>query len=489
MPLAALASTSAASFLFTPSAALCYNGCRHARVTRIVYRRRHEVDDDYKFPWFCAWMIFISATGLWTTVSQVLHGDAYIVAGCLVGSVIFAALGIVGIWHWREASRTRDGAMQQILRPYRTAWNDLFRRRWLFAAFGCVWAVNLLGGMPGQVGLGWRTEGIYSYGASGVWDRLLSLTPGAIRGAADTLLARFFPGPGFQHSPVQLALLALVVLVACILIRRRLTRLAEETEYADGARFVTMLTVPLVIASLAVAVGSPLVHLMTVAHVSEAAAKHSPLAGYRPQFGVMALTNLLGALYTVAVSAAFMAGLAGSLRRQGQDEVISADTFLRDVVRWFRPLAGVYLMMVVAYFVAGLPVLLRLLISPRAPSLGIVEGLGAVLPIAASLLFAFSPYAVVTHGLKPVGALQRSVQDWSRRPWQVVSFVAAGIAILIIPAAALLLIPGLVPVRGLANVLAGTVSVTARTLIVAFLAVAVWEFYRRISADPSAQGG
>jgi len=444
-----------------------------------------------RFAWVNVWMIGFGTAGLWLVLSEP------------VPAVVFAVVVLVGLlrlpvslfygWGERGGSNLND-----LARLYLDAWKQLWRQRWILWIFGLVALLMILAALMGEhfaavllsdqldeLRAEWSRGPVGSVTSMPIGDRLRLMLPGSLASSSMTVVGRFVPGTGFRLHPLGTPLFALLLLASAGWLNGRLKSLARESEYAREARFIQTLIVPLAVVSVALAVVLPREHWLMLREMAK--------DGARP-YSVPVLVLSVGglALLSLVVNGALIGALAGSLRRVAQSDRVTGDTFFRDSVRYFRPIAGVYLFLALVGVIVTIPTLLLTMGATvmRSPSSG---SLWMSLPRIwglVSLIFMFVVYAPVIRGTGAWGSIRQGLADWFSHIGEVVSFVALGFTFLMVPVVVLDLSERLLGIRMWPSPFTAghwlTLAVSGIELLVwallaAFMAVAVWEFYWRIT--------
>ena len=252
------------------------------------------MDENAEFPWLNAWMIFVSVAGLSLAAREFIcraRGPTFWV-GEVVTVVALLIVGIVGMARWPKLSASGDGhgaSLGEIGETYRTAWRTLRRERWILVAFGFIAAVNLVGGMFDT------TSGvlisIHRYGGRPPnmvplevpwYEVLVTRLSGLITVVQRSALDFLLPRAGLSRNMPSVILFALVVLASLAWVRRRLTTISADPEYARDAGALRAFIAPLVVVSLATVTGGSWYYfrMRSVLLHAHAANTRSILTGY-----------------------------------------------------------------------------------------------------------------------------------------------------------------------------------------------------------------
>ena len=446
------------------------------------------MNTDGKTPWLNLWMIILGAAGLLLIIRDAIHtsGDImYWVNFTLIALLLSLAL-IVGIARWSPESHKGLAGLAGL---YLTAWRTLWRNGSVLFVFGFIALINAVGSlaneavkfllMPERLSHTWvKPWNISVFGAKyGFINHLLSTLEYGLRSVSSKFLDWMVPGTGLTAvNSLPGVVFALVVLVSLIWIQKRLKELSVDNEYADDARFVQGLILPLAIVSAAVLVGYPMfIYKLLLAIKQGNPAYQQPL--------VVTILQIVCAMgFSVMANGILIGGLAGSLNRSKQHQPVTRDTFIRDAVRYFKPLAGIYLIMYLASTIIYIP----LLVGSSMLDNELIHSLFFAIEYAwllALLLLMFAPYAPVVCGDGSWAAIRRSIRDWIANWKDVLSFIALGFSLLVLPFVILDLVPELIgPTSWLGMILSAPLSIL-RMVFVAISAVAVWEFYNLISSN------
>ena len=181
--------------------------------------------------------------------------------------------------------------------------------------------------------------------------------------------------------------------------------------------------------------------------------------------------NVVGAIADIILCAALVGGILGGLFRSRKGEEISRDTFLRDSVRHFEPLAAVYLLF---WSLTGfLPMLLFLRTAPWPKWCLPILGMLSIL----SILLMYAPFGVVTQGLGLAGAIRHSLRVWKSTLWGTTRLIAVGSLFFVLSRALNYALPEIVVRTSWLAILRSPIHALISVAAQALITLAVWEFY------------
>ncbi|MHB0913568.1 MAG: hypothetical protein ACYC2Y_09005 [Armatimonadota bacterium] len=453
------------------------------------------------FSWAALWMVAVAGAGIWALVSHLLKmgssGSSYLVTAwsALVPLAFVLVVGVVRLVIDSLSTKAADfepGA------PYLRALRGL-RQRWLLAFFGTLASVSVIGNLadwalqrhlflPKLLGAnsfpGPSTHPSLVEKLMGVAVRLPGETWGAVLSLRPSM-----PLNGSDFSSALFAALA-VVGIALLIIRRSELRTPSE-------RFFRIL---LPFASLAFLMAAFLLPFVRVqSYVQQISAVPTQGMTIPPYFRLLTLSSSLWGLLASLLLQPFLLGSAlGSLLRGAKGESISARSLLNDGVRYFKPLAGLALMLfAVSYllYAATLPKELYALVVGRLPQTAhtppvytlIMPLIGCIIPLA--LLFV--PFVIVTGGTNFLAGLKAGWALLMRRGWAMAQFIAFAIAILVpffVVYDAIFqydMLNRLTPTLSSARVTMSILYTLLQVAISAFTLLAGWELYRAVSVEPT----
>lgn len=386
-----------------------------------------------------------------------------------------------------------SGTMQETtsptwISPYARAWNNIFRWKWLFQLAAAIGLLNGFSSIP-ELAVQYHyiirdvpAKLLRHGGLSNILKDLGGLML-PLSSSVHRSITGLFPSIGLSGS-----VLVLVTIIALLpWLSRMLHEIKTEPEYADQARFVSKLLVPVGLITL----------LVAVLHVYKTWLMHqfgvSPGSGPYPTITTLLLTILSSlaalALYSGFVYPLMIGGLAGSFRRVQEREPISGRTFVEDAVAGFRLLAKIYLLLGFINFIIGLPSLIFMYTHPVFTGQLRLSYL-QVIPLLTSLLYVlliFTPYE--TSCKKSVGqAIAGSISIIRRHTLVAVAFIVFGMC-LIAPVLLIRYVLDIFPIGMLRIYFLPLFGGILSAFISIFLAVAVWEFYMQIRAAYVADEG
>ena len=424
-------------------------------------------------------MIAYGVAAVWTQLAW--RSWAFYDLARLLVPVLVAVVGAACLV--KDAMRQPgDGAPRSLalsIEPYVLAWRRLWSTKWLLCVYGSVAAVSVLGSLASQI--------IGSVIHHRMWgpDMARSVAPIELTPlqqftqfivslwySVHHALAEFIP----RFSTIRVTpVLFIVALLALIWVLPRLSRLAHEPDPPGDVRFFRACLVLLFCGCVAVAV---LWFMDTRAYwvmANQAAAARAHPGSLAHPSGVFGGTRNqtnwyprpVDVVIDTIVSAILIGGILGSLARsrKGQNDVKA--TFLGDAVRYFEPLAGIYV-------VLGLLVLLPMLL--QAHWLRWLQWVWLPIPLLVYLLM-YAPMGVVAQGPGFFAAVRHSLRVWRDNVWRTLSLIATGVFL-----SSFVMGPPQVINRSFlkadwARVAFGPVFTVVGIAVSALVMLAVWEFY------------
>lgn len=437
--------------------------------------------DERRVPWLNLWMIFFGVVAMWLMVPNFLHHrfrDAVSWTDFIFAFLMLGAVVLVGIVRMPNLSQDVP-TLDEIGGVYLRAWKQLWRRKWILRLFGLVAGLNLLGAMVGVLLLpNYLRSG--NMPINNPLQRCLSLlAPWQLMRTVLHSTSYFFPRSGISSNIYPTTALILLVLLPWLL--KRIGRI--RSELPAEAQFVRMALISAGIIALAE------LALSTRHYISAYQMVPRPFHASLSQAFSAARTNLhvniqnqprlpyyawelaVGCIFTPVI----LGGLIGSLRAGGR---VTVDSFLSNSVRYFKPIAGIRLLMTLwlDVFQWGAyphwPIGLRQVFAS-------LDQLAAV----AVLLIIFAPIIAVMQDSGWWTSVKASMAHWRLHLWQIVSFAAVGITFLAVVLTFNYLL-GAVSIGSYWVTLALLpVRVVVEILMIAVMLLAVWEFYKLIQGD------
>jgi len=315
--------------------------------------------------------------------------------------------------------------------------------------------------------------------------------PIQLMSAVSLSLGRFLPSTGLGTDGVAGFLPPVILLVLVIWLSRRLGTATYETQDARHAELIRKALFPVALASAACMI---LLAIQQVAFMSQAT-----LSGFRPSTGLMVASMVgggIGIVLRALFTGAVIAGLGGSLLRMKLGETVTTGPFRQDVVRYLVPVTGVYLLLTGVYFlfyvVEGIPAMVVLARSNYHSTWPLAVGRAVQDFIDALYILAmFAPFAVIIRETGAWQGIKAGMRDWAAHAWDVICFAALGISFMSAVLTASNLCSSMLHGYSLdmdlvmpplsVTWLRIAIDSTFRVLVSAVMAVAVWEFYWRIS--------
>jgi len=419
----------------------------------------------------------------------------------------FGLLGFVvllGIWsvvivavRWNDERALVPG----FLVAYRNALHEFTKRKWLLVLAGYVASVNVLGALAG---FAMQRYYLGNY-ADKVWlhDRfpdkalpfqglthiaiLLKSLPSTIGGT----LGSFLPHTGMNFSIAE-GFVALSMLALFPWVNRRLASLQDRSSQGSAIEFFRKLMWPIGILLLIDAEGQffLLQRMYSGMAASIASMPNQPYGGPGPdwlrlQFAMVPISEI----FYIVVTALFVGGLAGSMRRSSSGDSVTAESFLEDSIRTFKPMAGIFLLLGI------IGMLFQFFVVPMRGgsydhNLPFEQYLRWLSPAWSllMLILMFAPYAVADGALSVWRGLRESFGIWLNCGYNLLSFMAFGIAMMtVILAGSSLLYLLAKDVASPLNYVPSLIIIVIRVVVHIVMAVAVWELFQQIKAASVAE--
>jgi|GEM_PF-4300043 len=442
------------------------------------------------------WMIAVPAIAFWTTKSFLLKEPSflksstllsitpYFWSGMILTVLILALVACVGLLNLAEALLFQVERCHFVSfgRIFRSAWLVILRNRWILRLTALV-AVMIMFIFVIEAFLtpGWRmgTHGnVYSAGR----------IPGSFMYSLISMVVAVIADFECFFIPVRLLTVgtrygvgfALLILAAASKLNKSLKSLSFDPEYTREARKLQAMILPLAIISVSLIVSN----LLSTPGHQNLLRGESPVSGTTEILSV--LNQIVEYVYVIIVQALIFCGLAGSLGRLKRGAPVTADTFLKDVVRYFRPVTLIYIV------VLALPWLVNILGDLVAVHWASAKHPAPIPPRGLYLLFTFSdwwrlvflpllfaPYAAIFWGNKPYSAIRTGMIHWVSNAWYSISFTLF-VASLLAPVLAVDRLLSLHGWYGSASWLYPLVQILlicVRALIVLLIITCFWELY------------
>lgn len=411
---------------------------------------------------FSIWMIAIGAGGVYLAHDAWFNPNRFVT----IGAQQYIAIGlmgmtcIAGLVHLLYMIGCFFGeselpSLSCILGVYYKAWQTL-RSGWILIPFAVFMALRILGNLishiEGQVMLRrFYHQALVGpppfYSGMEFLSRLF--LPGANRLAYSIL-----PSAGVHLKNFDGGLFALIFILGSVRLYRGLEGYERDDYCAEGVSFLRKIFVPLVV-------------LLSVSIFLFGFLNYEQLSIMMPpsmrnmQWGYL---DLLFQVCNVVLSGFLMGGILGQLLGVREGRHPSLDGFLRDSVRWSKPLTGISL-------VALLPSLVWFH----------AEVIADILKYAVVAGLMFAPYSAVVEGCGVKRAFAKSLRFWKENWTNVASLLAAGVSV-VLPLSMILIIPYELAFRAYGkNSLelfpAGIPYLLGAMVTGVFFLVAAWELY------------
>ncbi len=456
-------------------------------------------EDSKRFAWVNIWMMVFAVVGIWlvwphhrTFVDPSRGFNWY---GALQVIIPLGIVFLVGFFRmpislYYEAGRSQRPTMDDVARLYLDALKTVFRQKWILWLFGAMLALTVLAGCINtwleyirfRQFSDFTTSG-WSPGFPGSVEEWLLVLPKQLSSAVNMAMGRFLPSSGLGEHGIAALLLPVILLALVIWLSRRLRSLPDEPQYV----LMRKALFPVTLVSI-VFIAFPLTEL--IMSIPRAGAEFGPSTAY---LVTSMVASGLGIVLRTLFSGAFVAGLGGSLLRMKRGEPVNIESFQQDVVRYLVPVAGVYLLLAALYLlfflgegIPGMVVLTRSNFRAGWPNTvgRIIQDLLDIVKILAM----FAPFAVIVRDTGAWQEIKESSRQWFARSGDVISFVALGLSFM----GAVLTVGNLswgLAASGYPRVfppmpvewLRVAIDSAFKVFVSAVMAVAVWEFYWRIT--------
>lgn len=289
--------------------------------------------------------------------------------------------------------------------------------------------------------------------------------------------------------PAAEFLFSIAVLAAILRLRRRLREVPEDAQYSAGRAFVRRIMAPLGVCILVVTPG-----LVPI---------------FSDRLYELLPYNLVGAIVPVSIHVIYLlaiqvsmcgfvvAGVIGCVGRLRSGRSVFPGDFTEEAIRFFRPVAGAFLILALARILLETPFLWfryrsliivpdysglqsSLLGSPQHPMEPVMKMLYLRLIPFAALPFMFAPFAAVKHGLTAWRGVIQGLRDWGRNAWDCLSMIAVGFSLMVGPLVGAQFLPLLAPHSDWPQALLHLCNPLLWVICSAVTMIAVWEFYQRI---------
>ena len=442
-----------------------------------------------EFPWANIWMMAFAVIGirlLWPRGGNPGTFWSIWALWPLVGIFVLGFLRMpAGLYY--DSDGGQRTTLNDMARLYLGALTQVFRQRWMLGLLGSVLALVLLGTIVGLATQPARPR-----------DDVLRSTPidrssvtfvpaQALKEAVSSAPDDFLPSIHVTRTAMHTAVLALALIALLAWLAAYSRRVADDPQQSDRASFFRAAAPPIVIVLAAVAVATPIAWFRYLAGIEQWRAAG---AGIPPSGMLMTVLALGGGFCALLMDALLVSGILGSLARTGRSQSVTFGSFLSDIVRYFRPMAGFFLLWVAV----GLMIFGLMSVSGN-DNQGLMRfAWNAGIAVQwLSVLLMFVPSAVVLRDIGAFRAIRTGVRHWFANWSDALSFVALGITF-ISTVGALGRVPEQIArwysqpqsLGWTAFGYASPIVQTAFTLLItAVMMVAIWEFYRRITPDAS----
>ncbi len=437
-----------------------------------------------------AWMIALGMTLTWLTILPVLSrgNDLSSSARACILALMPALTAIVGYARTPLTSRKVDGRLpilNWLALIYLEAWRAVWRNRWLLGLVGLIALVQVIGYLYGallyqlhmpEITRHLRDSPIdFPFATLPFSEKALIELKQSVGDAGASVIQWFFPGiQSNSLVAVQIGIISLAMASAVLWTGMIFRRLSPSPDYSKGLALLRRISSPLVLICAAVFAGDLIVQtrLQSV---------------FDPDPGITSLYAAVHAVYSfvfIAANGFVIAGFAGSLKRTGEGQSVSAVTFVEEAVRFFRPVAGVFMIFTAAHLLVEVPFLFGVRFGEAVPESTVlaVTLFSTLLPLVA-LGFIFAPFAPVKKSLTAWPALAESLRAWRRSAWDILSMIAVGYSLLIVPTIIVKLARSVFTPPIPVSLALGLLTAIIGTLLGVVTMVAVWKFYQSIGEE------
>lgn len=445
-----------------------------------------------RVPWVNLWMMVFSAAGI-AVVAYGFSGTYGIPGGpmriTIMALVILGTVGLVGFIRlpftfFYEPGEPGILNLNHLARVYLTAWKGLWRRKWMLRVFGMVAGVDLLAWLiESMLTRRYLAAGGGQFGMHNATP--LKDLPGAMAAELAEIttdaLGWFSPRTGLSSGTIGIVVISALLILALPWVYLRLDRLRRQAAYSADARFVQWALISLGIIGVAILASVPRTYIIGLQSFAQGDHSHwsaAIRASSRASYAWM--------LAEVGLSAFLIGGLIGSLKRE--NERVTLDSFLETAAHYFKPLAGLYLLLAGVAFAFQL---FPFIVTGGTPSNRFMEAYLAVISLMTviNLLFLLVPFTIVTGELGAWKGIKRGVREWFSHAGQMISLIALGITflmpvLLLQEAVSRLLLP-----FSTVGIAVMPLRVAVILVLTAVMLLAVWGFYRLILGEQEAGHG
>lgn len=422
-----------------------------------------------RVPWVNLWMIAFGAAGIYYTTTSFFSTDFSSGKPWFELARTQVLLGLVLAVGFLPPRR-----LDEVAKIYTRAVKGLWQRKWMLVFFAIITAINvtasisddvlsrhyLAASMKEKYQLHWVVHPLKS---------LPYAIANSIPKTVSNTLAWFMPHSGLNSGPADSVVLAVVLVLVIPWAYSRSTRFGREE---NGIRLVQIAMISAATLALVTLLVVPKSYIASLQQAATNSKSYPTALG-----SVNRMEHLWGLMRAGLVSPFLIGGLIGSLR-EGTE--VTIDSFLKNSIRYFKPLAGTYLLLTfIGYLTWFTPFDWRYA-DYGSTAAQMYEGLEYTLTIIAMLLM-FAPYSIVLGVVGTQRGMGIGVRTWLSNARSVVPFIAVGIAFV----TPVLLIRKLVstliaPTSWFCDMLV-PIQMAIGTLLVAVMLLAVWEFYQLIS--------
>lgn len=426
--------------------------------------------DERRVPWLNMWMVFFAVVTMGVIFRDALslrYPSPFDWTSLIGAGIILATVALVSILRLPVRERSLP-TLSHLATIYLSAWKRLWSQRWLLQVYGLIAGVNLLATWADRLLTLHFLPAHTGHKVMPIARYLTALLPRQLSSLATNTLGAFFPRSGITSDWVIPA----AFLLALPWLFIRLSRLRREEACDQDVRFVQLaLALAGVVAVVVIAVLPWEFSLYSRAAATPRALLNQYAFALRLKADAWRLTQ------ASVLAPIIIAGLIGSLKAGNQ--AVTADSFLRNSVRYFKPTAGICLL-VTAVTIASEAIFTYGVNGYPYWAFTVFVGLRELVS-AAVILLMFAPFAAVFQHEGAWASIRGGVRSWLSHAWQVVSFIAIGVTFVTMTDTLWSMLRQIVPrFSGLAIALTPVIQ-GIQTLVTAVMLLAVWEFYQLIS--------
>lgn len=434
-----------------------------------------------RIPWINLWMIVFGVAAIGLIIvdyrSFVYSDTRFALITALVIQAVIVLIGVlwlpVPILGKEDVKKTPS--LSDLAMVYLDACKQLWQRKWLLRLFGIIAALNLMGGLIETI--------ISTHYLAARAAEMGYLKPTPLQHLPHLLASRlphvtvnslnwFFPRSGLSTSTGGIMVIAAALLLTLPWLYSRLARLRKEEAYSKDAQFLQSALVSCGIIALAVLAVVPRSFILGLQDIAKGVNRFPD-----PMYAFVVASSVW-MLVQATLNASIVSGTVGLLKQE--QEEVTFDSFLKASVRYFKPIAGLYLLMALILYALEIPQIKMMFSKASYHPMQLFAALDTLVTVV-TLLLMLVPFAIVGRNLGTWQGIKLGVRQWLANAGRVISLIALGITFLV-PILLLESIPNWLigPTRWF-HISLMPFYVAIDTLLVAVMFLAVWEFYRLIT--------